>query len=78
MIKTSKGNLSIVFFHNCFIFQEPIEIKKNEILKINIERVNNQQKVWYQWNFIVYNKDMISTKVYPVQNLFGESYAINL
>ena len=45
---------------------------------MNIERVNNGKKVWYQWSFFIYNKDNSQIKAFPIQNLFGESYTINL
>jgi len=45
---------------------------------MNIERINDGKKVWFQWNFFVYNLEDIQLKAFPIQNLFGESYTINL
>jgi len=45
---------------------------------MNIERVNNGKRVWYQWNFFIYNQENVLIKAYPIQNMFGESYIMNL
>lgn len=73
-----KVTLKLIFIQIKLLNKEPIEIKKDDILKMNFERINNGKKVWYQWNFLKFSNDAKDIKVFPIQNLFGESYTMNL
>ena len=53
-----------------------IPIKKNDILTINISRINDGKKVWYEWNFDN-NNDLLGYNS-KIHNFNGEGYSILL
>ena len=53
-----------------------IYIKKGENLIININRINDEKKVWYEWNFDIENN--LNGHLSEINNLNGIGYSINL
>ena len=53
-----------------------IYIKKGENLIININRINDEKKVWYEWNFDIENN--LNGHISEINNLNGIGYSINL
>jgi hypothetical protein len=59
------GNITI------FSFQEPVQVKKGEKIKIAVWRFANQKILWYEW--------LLCLPVCgPVLNTNGRSYSIGL
>ena len=53
-----------------------VYVKKNEKLVINVRRVNDMRKVWYEWSFVGEN-DVYGVN-YKVHNSNGDCYAMLL
>ena len=51
-------------------------VNKGDDLLINIKRINNGRKVWYEWNFDI-SSDLVGYNS-KIHNVDGEGYAILL
>ena len=66
----------ISWFPIYFPSYRQIQVKKNDTLTINISRINDGKKVWYEWNFDN-NNDLLGYNSI-IHNLNGEGYSIIL
>lgn len=66
----------VSWFPIYFPIMNQILIKKDDTLTVNIKRINNGRKVWYEWN-IDSDNDMIGYTA-KVHNIDGSGYAILL
>jgi protein arginine N-methyltransferase 5 len=76
--KEKSEDMNSSWFPIYFPSMKPIEIFENETLTINIERINDNDNVWYSWNFSKKNQENFLTEVFPLQNFNGEKYKIKL
>ena len=64
-----------------FPINEPLIVRKGQVIQVQIWRINSQAKVWYEWAFTLLESAASGAKVIQksaIHNTNGRGYSIGL